>query len=172
MSYCPVRASRAMLIRFEYILSVLVVCCLSIAQCAPILEQEPWFIPQVRPYSQTVLKFGLRCSATWWRGALFCHRKPVDRWVLARGIDHFSIFTPNHIDSSGFAVRISLRANPDDRVVIDKVSIGGRARPSMWFVITGCLIAAWNVVVSSWGLDRTQRRWSSCVALLVLESGF
>jgi hypothetical protein len=68
---------------------------------------------------------------------------------------------PNHTDSSGFVVRISLRANLDDRVVIDVVSIGGHAgplirfvvadrltlidghaRPSIRFVVADCLTAA------------------------------
>jgi hypothetical protein len=34
---------------------------------------------------------------------------------------------PDPADSKGFIVRISLRANPDDRVVINGVLIGGRA---------------------------------------------
>jgi hypothetical protein len=46
MSYCPVQASRAMLIGFEYVLSEVVVRCLSIAQRTSILEQEPQFVPQ------------------------------------------------------------------------------------------------------------------------------
>jgi hypothetical protein len=33
--------------------------------------------------------------------------------------------------SSGFIVWISVRANPDDRVVIDKVPIDGRVGPSI-----------------------------------------
>jgi hypothetical protein len=41
MSYCPIRASRALLIEPEYVLSKVVVCCLSIAQRAPVLEWEP-----------------------------------------------------------------------------------------------------------------------------------
>jgi hypothetical protein len=48
--------------------------------------------------------------------------------------------------SSGFIVRISVRANPDDRVVIDEVSIGGRVRPSIRSVVAGCLTAACNMV--------------------------
>jgi hypothetical protein len=43
-------------------------------------------------------------------GAAFCHRRPVDHWVLTGGIDRFPIAIPNHADSSGFVVRISLRA--------------------------------------------------------------
>jgi hypothetical protein len=39
------------------------------------------------------------------------------------GIDRFLIATLDHVDSLGFVVRISLRANPEDRVVIDEVSI-------------------------------------------------
>jgi hypothetical protein len=49
---------------------------------------------------------------------------------------------PDHTDSLGFIVRISLRANPDDRVVVDGVPIGGRAGPSIEFVVAGCLTAA------------------------------
>jgi hypothetical protein len=67
---------------------------------------------------------------------------PIDLWVLAGGIDRFPIATPNHVDSLGFVVRISHRANPDDRVVVDGVSIDGRAGPSIEFVVAGCLIAA------------------------------
>jgi hypothetical protein len=48
----------------------------------------------------------------------------------------------DHGDSSGFVVRISLRANPDDRVVIDGVLIDGHARPSIGFVVAGCLTTA------------------------------
>jgi hypothetical protein len=33
--------------------------------------------------------------------------------------------------SSGFIVWISVRANPDDRVVVDKVPIDGRVGPSI-----------------------------------------
>jgi hypothetical protein len=35
-----------------------------------------------------------------------------------------------------------VRANPDDRVVIDDVPIGGRVGPSIGSVIVGCLIIA------------------------------
>jgi hypothetical protein len=45
---------------------------------------------------------------------------------------------PDHVDSSGFVVWLLLRANPDDRVVIDGVSIGGRGGLSIGFVIAGC----------------------------------
>jgi hypothetical protein len=48
--------------------------------------------------------------------------------ILAGGIDRFSIAY-----SSGFIVRISVRTNPNDRVVIDEVLIGGRVRPSIKF---------------------------------------
>jgi hypothetical protein len=111
MSCCPIQASRALLIGSEYVLSEVVVRCLSIAQCTPVLELEPRFVPQVRPCGQTVLKFGLGWSATWWRGTTFYRRRPVDCWVLARRIDRFPIATSNHADSSGFVVRISLRTN-------------------------------------------------------------
>jgi hypothetical protein len=60
-------------------------------------------------------------------------------WVLTEGIDRFSIAMPDHVDSSGFVVQISLRANPKDWVVIDGVSIGGRAGLSIGFVVTGYL---------------------------------
>jgi hypothetical protein len=64
MSYCSVRASRALLIGHEYVPFELVVRRLSIAQCAPVLERETQSIPQVRPYDWTVLMFRLRWSAT------------------------------------------------------------------------------------------------------------
>jgi hypothetical protein len=60
-------------------------------------------------------------------------------WVLTEGIDRFSIAMPDHVDSSGFVVRISLRVNPKDWVVIDGVSIGGRAGLSIGFVVIGYL---------------------------------
>jgi hypothetical protein len=71
----------------------------------------------------------------------------IDRWALVEGIDRFLIVAPDHADSSSFIVRILVRANLDDRVVVDGVLIGGRARPSIGFVIAGCLTAARNVVV-------------------------
>jgi hypothetical protein len=37
--------------------------------------------------------------------------------------------------SSGFIVRISVRANPDDQVVIDEVPIGDRVGPSIRFFV-------------------------------------
>jgi hypothetical protein len=61
---CPFRACRALLIGYEYVLSEAVVCCLSITQHTSILEREPWFVPQAWPCGQTVLKSGLRWSAT------------------------------------------------------------------------------------------------------------
>jgi hypothetical protein len=115
MSCCLVRACRALLIGPEYIIFEAAVRCLSIAQCTLILEREPRFVPQARPYSQTVLKFGLRWSTAWWRGVTFYHRRPIDHWVFAGGIDCFPIAMSDHADSSGFIVQISLRANPDDR---------------------------------------------------------
>jgi hypothetical protein len=147
ISCCHVRASRALLIGHAYILSGVVVHCLSIAQRAPVLEREPRFVPQVRPCDRTVFKSGLRWSTTWWKGAAFYHRRPVDRLVLAGGIDRFLIVMPDHAESSGFIIRNSLRANPDDRVVVDGVPFGGHTGPSIGFVIYGCLMAAWNVVV-------------------------
>jgi hypothetical protein len=74
--------------------------------------------------------------------AAFCRRRPVDRWVLTGGIDRFPIAMPDHADSSDFVVRISLRANPDDRVVINGVPIGGRAGLSIGFVVACCLTTA------------------------------
>jgi hypothetical protein len=35
-----------------------------------------------------------------------------------------------------------VRANPDGRIVVDEVSIGGRVGPSIGFVVVGCLTAA------------------------------
>jgi hypothetical protein len=48
----------------------------------------------------------------------------------------------DHVDSFGFVVRISLRANPEDRVVVDGVPIGVRVRPSIGSVVFDCLTAA------------------------------
>jgi hypothetical protein len=64
MLYCSIQASRALLIGLEYILSEVVVRCLSIAQCALVWEREPRSIPQVQPYGQTVLMSGLKWSVT------------------------------------------------------------------------------------------------------------
>jgi hypothetical protein len=137
MSYCSIWASRALLIGPRYVPSEVVVRCLSIAQCTLILEWEPQSVPLVWPYGRIVLKSGLRWSATWWRGAAFLCRKPVERWVLARGIDRFPIATLDPVDSSGFAVRISPRNNLGDRVMIV-----GRARKSIRSIVAGC----WNRV--------------------------
>jgi hypothetical protein len=49
---------------------------------------------------------------------------------------------PDHADSSDFVVRISQRANSDDQVVINGVSISGRAGVLMGFVVAGCLTIA------------------------------
>jgi hypothetical protein len=38
--------------------------------------------------------------------------------------------------SSGFIIQISVRANPDDRVVIDEVLVGGRVGPSIRFFVS------------------------------------
>jgi hypothetical protein len=40
MSCCPVQTCRALLIEPEYVLFEVAVCCLPIAQRAPVLEQE------------------------------------------------------------------------------------------------------------------------------------
>jgi hypothetical protein len=64
MSCCPIRASRALLIGPEYVLSEVVVCYLSIAQRTPVLEREPQFGPQIHPSDRTVLKSGLRWNVT------------------------------------------------------------------------------------------------------------
>jgi hypothetical protein len=48
----------------------------------------------------------------------------------------------DHADSLGFVVRISLSANPDDRVVINGAPIGGRAGLSIGFIVAGCLTPA------------------------------
>jgi hypothetical protein len=55
------------------------------------------------------------------RSHIFFYHRTVDRWVLAGGIKRFSIVTPDHVDYSGFVVRISLRANPDDQLIVDGV---------------------------------------------------
>jgi hypothetical protein len=137
MLCCPVQACRALLIGLECVLFEVVMRYLSITQF--------WFIPQARSCDRTVLKSGLRWSVTWWRGAAFYHRRPADRWALARGSNRYPIAIPNHTDSLSFVAWISLRANPDDPVVVDRVSIGGHAGPSIGFVIAGCLTTAWNV---------------------------
>jgi hypothetical protein len=66
----------------------------------------------------------------------------IDRWVLARGIDRFPIAMPDHADYSGFVIQISLRAKPNDRVVVDGVLIDGRAEPSIRFIVASCLTTA------------------------------
>jgi hypothetical protein len=53
---------------------------------------------------------------------------------------------PDHADSLGFVVRITLRANSDDRIVINRVPIGGRVGPSIGFIVASCLTAASNTV--------------------------
>jgi hypothetical protein len=147
MSCCPVLASCALLNGPNYVSIEVVVICLTITQRTLVREREPRSVSQVRPCGRTVLKSGLRWSVTWWRGAAFCHHRPVDRWVLGGGIDRFSIAKLNHVYSSGFVVRISLRANPEDRVVIDGVLIDGCAGLLIRFIIAGWLTATWNVVV-------------------------
>jgi hypothetical protein len=149
--------------------------CLLITQHTSVLEREPWFVPQVHPYGRTVLKSRLKWSMAWWKRAKFYHRRSVDHWILAGGIDHFLIAY-----SSGFIVRISVRANPDDRVVNDEVPISGPVGPSIGSVIAGCLTAVWNVVDEF--LSRVLKivvvhhssycwagcsRLSSCAALLI-----
>jgi hypothetical protein len=64
MSCFSIRASRALLIELELILSEVVVRCLSAAQHAPILEQEPRSVLYVWPCSWTVLKSELKWSVT------------------------------------------------------------------------------------------------------------
>jgi hypothetical protein len=145
MSCCPIRACRDLLVGHEYVLFEAVVRWL-ITQRTPVLKREPWFVPHARPYGQTVLKSELRWSVTWWRGVAFYYCRPADRWVLAGGIDRCPIATPDHADSLGFVAWISLRANTDDRIVINGVPISGRVRPSIEFVVAGCLTTAWNMV--------------------------
>jgi hypothetical protein len=72
---------------------------------------------------------------------------PINHWVLTGGIDYFSIATCDHVNSLGFDVRISPRANPEDRVVVDRVLIGGHVGLSIGSVVAGCLTTALNVVV-------------------------
>jgi hypothetical protein len=165
MSCCPIQACRALLIGPKYVLFEVVVHCLSIAQCTSVLEREPWFIPQVRPYSQTVLKSGLRWSAVWWRGATFYHHRPVDRWVLAEGIDRCLVCYALSCWFFGFVAWISLRANPDDRVVVDGVSIGGRAGPLIRFIVANCLMAVWNMVA-----EFLSPRWNPKPMIIVRRS--
>jgi hypothetical protein len=156
--------------------------CLLITQRTSVLEREPEFVPHVRPCDQTVLKSRLKWSTAWWRGVRFYHRRSVNRWILAGGIDRFSIAC-----SSGSIVRISVRANPDDKVVVDEVPVGGHVGPSIKSVIAGCLTATWNVVVEFlrlWGNSKSIivvrhascswagcSRSSSCTTLLIIELG-
>jgi hypothetical protein len=137
--------------------------CLLITQRTPVLKREPRFVLQVHPYGRTVLKFRLKWSMTWWRGAGFYRRRSVDRWILAGGIDHFSIAY-----SSGFIVQISVRANPDDQVVVDEVPIGGRGGSSIRFFVASFLwpLETWSP--SSWvGCSRSSPR----TTLLIIEPG-
>jgi hypothetical protein len=80
---------------------------------------------------------------------------------FAGGIDRFLIAMPDHADFWDFVVQISLRANSYDRVVIDGVPIGGRAGPSIGFVVAGCLTTTWNgcwVLEASMELKIDRRR--------------
>jgi hypothetical protein len=58
------------------------------------------------------------------------------------------VVVPDHVDSSVFLVQISPMANPEDRVVIDGVSIGGRFLIAghvgllIRSVVAGCLTTA------------------------------
>jgi hypothetical protein len=72
---------------------------------------------------------------------------------------------PDHADSLGFVIRISLRANPDDRVVINGVPIGGRDGLSIGFVVAGCLMTAQNVVA-----EFLRPRWNSKSKVVVRRS--
>jgi hypothetical protein len=132
--------------------------CLLITQCTQVLEREPWFVPQVRPYGRTVLKYRLKWSTTWWRGARFYRCRSIDRWILAGGIDHFSIAY-----SPGFIVQISVRTNLDNRVVIDEVPIGGHVGPSIGSVVAGCLTATWNMVAEF------LRLWGNSMLIIVVS---
>jgi hypothetical protein len=118
MSWCSIQACCALLIVPECVHTKVAVRCLLIAHHTPILDREFRSVPQVRPCGRTMLKSKLRWSAIWWRGATFWRRRLVDRWVHARGIDHFPIVMPDHVDSSGFVVRIPPRINPGDQVLI------------------------------------------------------
>jgi hypothetical protein len=122
----------------------------------------------------------LKRSTAWWRWAKFYHRRSVDHWILAGGIDHWS-----NAYSSGFIVRILVRVNPDDRVVVDEVPIGGRIGPSIGFIVASCLTTAWNVAAEFlrlWGnsmsivvMRRASCSWarcsrsSLCITLLIIE---
>jgi hypothetical protein len=137
---------------------------LLITQRTSVLEREPRFVPQVRPCGRTVLKSRLKWSTTWWRGAGFYRRTSVDRWILVGGIDRFSI-----VYSSGFIVRMSVRANPDDWIVVDEVLIGGRigqlirffVASFFWWPLETCSPSSWV----GWS------RSSSCTTLLIVEPG-
>jgi hypothetical protein len=156
--------------------------CLLITQHTPVLEREPRFVPQVRPCGRTLLKFRLKWSTAWWRGAGFYRRRSVDYWILAGRIDRFSIAY-----FSAFIVRILVRVNPDDRVIVDEVSIGGRVRPSIGSVVASWLTATWNVVTEFLRLRgnskpiivvcRASCSWAGCsrsssyITLLIVEPG-
>jgi hypothetical protein len=85
-------------------------------------------------------------------------------WSLDRGIDCFSIAY-----SLDFIVHISVRANLDDRVVVDEVSIGGHVGPSIRFFVASFFwwpLETWSP--SSWiGCARSSPR----TTLLIVESG-
>jgi hypothetical protein len=159
MSCCPVRAGCALLIRLEHVLIELVVRCLSIAQCTPILDWESRSVPLVRPLAepdmpmtslrgQTLhrLDDGVRSDHAEIRVEVVFHstkrshierRQFADHRVFARGVGRFTVVVPNHVDSSSFLARISLGANPEDWVVIDRVPIGGCAKMSIESVVVG-----------------------------------
>jgi hypothetical protein len=134
------------------------------------------------PLRSAVLKSRLKWSTAWWRGVGFYRHWSVVRWILAGGIDRFSIAY-----SSGFIIRISVRANLNDQVVIDEVPIGGRVGPSIGSIVAGCLTATWNMVAEFWMLRGNSKpivvvrlasyscvgcsRLSSCTTLLIVEPG-
>jgi hypothetical protein len=66
------------------------------------------------------------------------HHRSADHQVLAGGVGRFTVIVLDHVDSSGFLVWISPRANSEDRVVIDRVPISGRTGLLIGSVIAGC----------------------------------
>jgi hypothetical protein len=71
----------------------------------------------------------------------FFYRRPVDHQVLAGGIDRFLIATLDHADSLVFIIRISLRANSEDRVVVYEIPIDSCVGLSIKFVVAACVTA-------------------------------
>jgi hypothetical protein len=160
MSCCPVWAGCAFLIGLEHVPVEVVVCFLWIAYRTPILDRESRFVPLVQPLAEPGmprtslwgqmlhrLNDDVRPNCAEIRVEVACHstkRNHIERHqsadcrVLAGGVGRFTFVVPDHVDSSDFLVRISPRANPKDRVVIDGVLIDGRVGLSIRSVVASC----------------------------------